>query len=236
MEEDKIHCPKCSSTQLTTSKQGFSGKKAVAGAVLTGGIGLLAGTIGSNKIQITCLACGHTFKPGQGKTNQTETSTIKEPSKLDKLKEELDERKELFSSKDRVDEAISKILKEGFVRGAVNHYSKTMNVSKEEATTYVEKFIVDNNLTDKVKRKGCFVATACYNDYNAYEVKILRQYRDENLERTTFGRTLTSIYYFISPTLANQIAKSDRTKKVIRKFLLNPLVKRIEKKKGSTQH
>jgi len=45
----EIKCPKCSSTQITASKKGFSGKKAIAGAVLTGGIGLLAGTIGSNK-------------------------------------------------------------------------------------------------------------------------------------------------------------------------------------------
>lgn len=60
----EIKCPKCGSTQLTTDKKGFSGKKAVAGAVLTGGIGLLAGTIGSNKIIITCLKCGNQFYPG----------------------------------------------------------------------------------------------------------------------------------------------------------------------------
>ena len=62
---DNIKCPKCGSTQITTDKKGFSGKKAVAGAVLTGGIGLLAGTIGSNKIVITCLSCGKQFKPGE---------------------------------------------------------------------------------------------------------------------------------------------------------------------------
>ena len=47
----EIKCPKCSSTQLTANKKGFSGKQAVGGALLTGGIGLLAGTIGSNKIR-----------------------------------------------------------------------------------------------------------------------------------------------------------------------------------------
>ncbi|WP_298297753.1 hypothetical protein [Hydrotalea sp.] len=62
---DEIKCPKCGSTQLTSGKKGFSGKKAVAGAVLTGGIGILAGTIGSNKIKITCLKCGTRFKPGE---------------------------------------------------------------------------------------------------------------------------------------------------------------------------
>lgn len=59
----KICCPKCGSDQITAEKKGFSGKKAVAGAVLTGGIGLLAGTIGSNKIKIYCLACGHSWLP-----------------------------------------------------------------------------------------------------------------------------------------------------------------------------
>lgn len=61
---NEVLCPKCGSNQITAHKKGFSGKKAVAGAVLTGGVGLLAGTIGSNKIKITCLACGHTFNPG----------------------------------------------------------------------------------------------------------------------------------------------------------------------------
>lgn len=61
---EPIQCPKCNSTQITAGKKGFSGKKAVAGAVLNGGIGLLAGTIGSNKVIITCLNCGNQFKPG----------------------------------------------------------------------------------------------------------------------------------------------------------------------------
>lgn len=60
----EISCTKCGSHDLHAGKKGFSGKKAVAGAVLTGGVGLLAGTIGSNNVLITCLACGHTFRPG----------------------------------------------------------------------------------------------------------------------------------------------------------------------------
>jgi DNA-directed RNA polymerase subunit RPC12/RpoP len=68
---DEIRCPKCGSNQLAANKKGFSGKKAVAGAILTGGIGLLAGTIGSNKIIITCLNCGNQFKPGEKKAEPT---------------------------------------------------------------------------------------------------------------------------------------------------------------------
>jgi predicted nucleic-acid-binding Zn-ribbon protein len=62
---NKVECPKCGSDQITTNKKGFSGSKAAAGAILIGGMGLLAGTAGSNKIIITCLSCGYQFKPGQ---------------------------------------------------------------------------------------------------------------------------------------------------------------------------
>lgn len=71
METLQVHCPKCGSSQITANKKGFSGKKAVVGALLTGGIGIAAGTIGSGKIIITCLNCGNQFKPGEGKQPAT---------------------------------------------------------------------------------------------------------------------------------------------------------------------
>ena len=59
VKDDAVRCPKCSSIQITAQKQGFGLGKAVVGGVLTGGVGLLAGFIGSKKIIITCLKCGH---------------------------------------------------------------------------------------------------------------------------------------------------------------------------------
>ena len=55
-------CPKCGSTSLSAGKQGFGVGKAVAGTVLLGGVGLLAGGIGANKTVVTCLNCGYKFK------------------------------------------------------------------------------------------------------------------------------------------------------------------------------
>lgn len=72
---DQIKCPKCKSTQIHAEKQGFSAGKAVAGAIVAGGIGLAAGGIGSDKIVITCLKCGHQFKPGEGDTSLTIKNT-----------------------------------------------------------------------------------------------------------------------------------------------------------------
>lgn len=63
--EGTAYCPKCLSTNLSANKKGFSAGKALVGGAFTGPIGLLAGTIGSGKIKITCLNCGHTFKPGR---------------------------------------------------------------------------------------------------------------------------------------------------------------------------
>ncbi len=57
-------CPKCHSRQTTLANQRFGVGKAAVGAVLTGGIGLLAGGIGRNKIIVTCLSCGNQWKAG----------------------------------------------------------------------------------------------------------------------------------------------------------------------------
>lgn len=49
---DEIKCPKCGSTQVHAGKRGWN---------------IWTGAIGSSKIVITCLKCGHKFKPGEGK-------------------------------------------------------------------------------------------------------------------------------------------------------------------------
>lgn len=46
---DKISCPKCGCTQLSANKKGFS---------------YWTGAIGSQKVYITCLRCGHRWKAG----------------------------------------------------------------------------------------------------------------------------------------------------------------------------
>lgn len=58
-------CPKCGSTSLSANKKGFSLGKAAAGAFVAGPVGLVGGTMGANKLEVTCLNCGHKFKPGK---------------------------------------------------------------------------------------------------------------------------------------------------------------------------
>lgn len=61
MSEKTICCPKCKSSQIATNDKGFSIVKAAAGAMLIGGVGLLGGVIGSKKIRLNCLSCGHSW-------------------------------------------------------------------------------------------------------------------------------------------------------------------------------
>lgn len=66
-KEEQLCCPKCFSKEIFVDKRGFSGGKAALGSLLIGNIGLLAGTIGSNDVRITCLKCGYKFKIGEAK-------------------------------------------------------------------------------------------------------------------------------------------------------------------------
>jgi predicted nucleic-acid-binding Zn-ribbon protein len=50
-DEEKVKCPKCQSTQVHAEKRGWS---------------LTTGMIGAGKIVLTCLNCGHKYKPGVG--------------------------------------------------------------------------------------------------------------------------------------------------------------------------
>lgn len=233
-----IGCPKCGSTQITANKKGFSGKKAVAGAVLTGGIGLLAGTIGSNKIKITCLSCGNQFQPGEGRNiiiKETQTTERKVPVSSTSTNEfnrivcsscktenftshnfckkcgtELDEKDEKINSNQKVGLFACPSCKKLAPRdGKYCPHCKSPIIPPKE---------------------GCFIATACYGDYDAPEVLVLRKYRDNVLNQTYIGKISIKIYYAISPTIVRVISQSDNLKKMIRENILKPLILRIENK------
>ena len=66
--QEPIRCPKCGSTQITADKKGFGIGKAIAGDLVAGAVGgLVAGSMGKDKVIITCLNCGHKWKAGKRK-------------------------------------------------------------------------------------------------------------------------------------------------------------------------
>lgn len=59
------YCPKCLSTSITGDKKGFGIGKAVIGASLVGGLGLMAGNINAKKVRLTCMKCGYQWMAGK---------------------------------------------------------------------------------------------------------------------------------------------------------------------------
>lgn len=127
-EEEHLCCPKCHSKELHSEHKGFSGGKALAGAVLTGGIGLLAGTIGSKDVQITCLKCGKKFKAGK--------ALIMSDKKENEINKELNH-----------------IITSQGNQAAYRYYKEQTGTEFEEAIEYVNNYISSNKITSK--NTGC---------------------------------------------------------------------------------
>lgn len=60
-----VACPKCGGVQISGNRRGYSMGKGVAGGLLLGPLGLVAGLTGSGTIKVTCLGCGHSWRPGR---------------------------------------------------------------------------------------------------------------------------------------------------------------------------
>jgi len=57
--DNNIKCPRCNSTNVSTGTKGYGLVKGATGGLILGPIGLMAGLIGSKRIRIDCLLCGH---------------------------------------------------------------------------------------------------------------------------------------------------------------------------------
>ncbi len=88
-------------------------------------------------------------------------------------------------------------------------------------------FQKNNNPT---KNEGCYIATACYGDYNCPEVLIFRSYRDNYLSHYAFGKLFIRIYYFISPSIAKGLKNRQIINKLIKSHILNPIYNKLKTK------
>jgi hypothetical protein len=131
-ENEYLCCPKCHSKELHSEHQGFSGGKALAGAVLTGGIGILAGTIGSKDVRITCLKCGHHFKAGEALVEKG------------------------YTAKNRMEAQIVEFLKQDKLVNALELYRKETHQELKPSMDYIHDIARKYNIEIK-QNKGCSV-------------------------------------------------------------------------------
>ena len=93
---------------------------------------------------------------------------------------------------------------------------------KESA--FVEQGIGNSNKVSlKLVVANCFIATAAYGSYLDPHVWVLRQFRDEVLTKSSFGRWFIQEYYQYSPGMATVI-RQHSTLKTGTAFLLTPIV------------
>lgn len=74
---------------------------------------------------------------------------------------------------------------------------------------------------------GCYIATMAYGDYDHPQVMILRQFRDEVLDKSAFGKWFIKTYYYFSPRLVERL-KNQRTVNIIIRKALNQFIKLIK--------
>jgi hypothetical protein len=74
---------------------------------------------------------------------------------------------------------------------------------------------------------GCYIATMAYGDYDHPQVMILRQFRDEVLDKSALGKWFIKTYYHYSPKLVERLKNKRTLNSIIRKAL-NQFIKLIK--------
>lgn len=79
----------------------------------------------------------------------------------------------------------------------------------------------------KSSTSWCFIASQVYGP-DAWETNVLRQWRDEKLLPTTFGRAFVNFYYRVSPPIARLLGRSSFLEGLSR-FILDRIVRAVKK-------
>jgi alpha-tubulin suppressor-like RCC1 family protein len=72
---------------------------------------------------------------------------------------------------------------------------------------------------------GCFIATAAYGTDTATEIDILREFRNKILLPNSLGAKFVSLYYKVSPPIANFISQYEVLRTAVRVGFVDPIVK-----------
>ena len=77
---------------------------------------------------------------------------------------------------------------------------------------------------------ACYIATVVYGSCETSEVLTLRNYRDEVLQKSYFGRKFVQAYYRLSPAIADRMKGRESATRFVR-LILDRIVIGIERSK-----
>ena len=104
-----------------------------------------------------------------------------------------------------LDNEILELCRQGKKLDAIKLHKDATGIGLKESKDYVDKLATDNGIVTPLGKGGCFVATACYGDYNSLEVLLLRNYRDEKLMTTYGGRIFVNFTTHLHQPLPNSL-------------------------------
>lgn len=136
----------------------------------------------------------------------------------------------MHTTPNELEEQVLDLCRQGKKLEAIKLYRDATDKGLKASKDYVDQLARAHGISTPEGTGACFIATACYGDYDALEVLVLRQYRDEQLLKSRIGRRLVRFYYLVSPSIATVIAKSCWLKTLIRKYFLTPIVTRLKVK------
>jgi len=99
------------------------------------------------------------------------------------------------------------------------------NATVIESTTL--QFTTATSSTPRLP-EGCFIATAAYGTPTAEQIDILREFRDVVLLESTAGSQFVTLYYQLSPPVADFIAGNSFLRILVRELLVDPIVWVVE--------
>ena len=121
------------------------------------------------------------------------------------------------------DMAYKEILREALIKSSIIDLIKIKDFVFESGMSIDEAYRLCN---PKIKKKGCYVATAVYGSYDCSQVWTLRRFRDYTLSKTWYGRAFIRTYYLVSPSFVQWFGKTVWFK-VICKKLLDQMVDKL---------
>ena len=142
----------------------------------------------------------------------------------------------MHTTPNELEEQVLDLCRQGKKLEAIKLYRDATDKGLKESKDYVDHLAKAHGINVPEATGACFIATACYGNYDALEVLVLRQFRDEQLLKSNMGSMLVRFYYFVSPPLATVIIKSGLLKMLMRKYFLTPIVTRLQQRRNSKDY
>ena len=139
----------------------------------------------------------------------------------------------LESLKDSVDRAMSVMLTIGTLdmssaeRARLATNKQTLSEMRDQISAAVNKINslklqlenYSSQASSSSSSSGCYIATMVYGDYDHPQVLVLRDFRDQILQKHRLGRAFIRFYYRYSPTWVEHMKDKKRINKIIRSLL-----------------